>query len=125
MMKLGLLNSRMKDFYDVWLLMRKFDFNGTILTEDLKKTFNHRKTELPQERPLFAQEIYDNKSDRQMLWMAFLRKNDIKNAPDKLSAIAKTIDNFLIKHLKAIKKGKVLNETWKAARKWEIKPTAE
>lgn len=125
MMKLGLLNSRMKDFYDIWLLMRKFDFNGTILTEALKKTFDHRKTELPLKRPLFAQEIYDNKSDRQMLWMAFLRKNDIKNAPDNLSAIAKTIEKFLIKPLEAIKKGKSFNETWKAARKWEIKPTAE
>ncbi len=124
MMKLGLLNSRMKDFYDIWLLMRKFDFSGTILTEALKKTFNNRKTELPQRRPLFAQEIYDNKSDRQTLWMAFLRKNDIKNAPDKLSAIAKTIEKFLIKPLGAIKKGKGFNETWKAAGKWEIKPTS-
>lgn len=47
MVKLGLLNSRMKDFYDIWLMMLRFDFDGLNLTEALKRTFEHRKTELP------------------------------------------------------------------------------
>ena len=64
MIKLGLLNSRMKDFFDIWLAMHQFDFNGLNLVGALKKTFNHRKTNLPKECPLFAEEIYDEKSDR-------------------------------------------------------------
>ena len=71
MVKLGLLNSRMKDFYDIWLMMRRFDFDGSKLSEALKRTFSHRKTILPEDRSLFAEEIYDDKSDRQMLWSAF------------------------------------------------------
>ena len=39
MVKLGLLNSRMKDFYDIWLMLRQFDFDGSKLTEALKRTF--------------------------------------------------------------------------------------
>ena len=73
MVKLGLLNSRMKDFYDIRLMMRQFDFNGSELAEALKRTFRHRKTYLPEHRPLFAEEIYDEKSDRQILWKAFLK----------------------------------------------------
>jgi hypothetical protein len=101
MMKLGLLNSRMKDFYDIWLIMRKFDLDRTKLAEALKRTFRHRKTELPRNRPLFVEEIYDEKSDRQTLWLAFLRKSDIKDAPVKLADVAKEIEEFLIKLLRA------------------------
>lgn len=119
MVKLGLLNSRMKDFFDIWLMMRQFDFDGLNLTEALKRTFEHRKTELPQKRPLFAEEIYDDKSDRQTLWMAFLRKGDIKHAPDKLSAIAKAIEKFLIKPLDAIHKEIEFKKTWKASGTWK------
>ena len=99
MVKLGLLNSRMKDFYDIWLMMRQFDFDGLKLVEALKRTFRHRKTSLPQHKTLFAEEIYDEKSDRQTLWKAFLRKGDIKHAPEKLSTTAREIENFLLSHL--------------------------
>ena len=74
MVKLGLLNSRMRDFYDIWLIMRQLDFNGARLSEAFKRTFSHRKTPLPEQKPLFAEEIYDEKSDRQVLWKAFFEK---------------------------------------------------
>lgn len=118
MVKLGLLNSRMKDFYDIWLMMRQFEFSGLNLAEALKRTFEHRRTELPKTKPLFADEIYDEKSDRQILWKAFLRKNDIKHAPEKLAITAKEIEKFLIKPLDAIKKGNRFNAEWKASGTW-------
>ena len=74
MVKLGLLNSRMKDFCDIWLMMHQFSFDGLKLVKALKGTFGHRKTPLPEYKPLFAEEIYDEKSDRQALWKAFLKK---------------------------------------------------
>lgn len=119
MVKLGLLNSRMKDFYDVWLMMRQFNFIGLHLTEALKKTFVCRKTPLPQDKPLFAEEIYDEKSDRQTLWKAFLKKGDIKCAPEKLSATARKIEEFLIRPLDAIKKDYKFNETWESPGIWK------
>jgi hypothetical protein len=118
MIKLGLLNSRMKDFYDIWLMIRRFDFNGYKLTEALKRTFEHRKTSLPVDRPLFAEEIYDEKSDRQMLWKAFLIKGQIKHVPEKLSATAKAIEEFLIKPLEALNKDIVFNGKWKVSEAW-------
>jgi hypothetical protein len=102
MVKLGLLNSRMKDFYDIWLMMRQFDFNDSKLAEAIKRTFAHRKTSLPQNKLLFAAEIYDEKSDRQTLWKAFLKKGDIKHAPEKLSVIARGIEESLSKALNTI-----------------------
>ena len=119
MVKLGLLNSRMKDFYDIWLMMRQFDFNGSKIAEALKRTFSHRKTSLPEDRPLFAEEIYDEKSDRQTLWKAFLKKGDIKHAPEKLHATAREIEEFLIKPVDAISKEQEFNEEWKALGPWK------
>lgn len=102
--KLGSLNSRMKDFYDIWLMIRSFDFDGFMLAKAIKKTFNHRNTSIPDKLPLFDEEIYKDKSDRQALWKAFLIKNDIKNTPDKLSKIAEQIEQFLLKPLESIER---------------------
>jgi len=118
MVKLGLLNSRMKDFYDIWILMRQFDFEGEKLSESLKRTFKQRKTSLPKKRPLFAEEIYDEKSDRQILWGAFLKKGNIKHAPDKLSSIAKAIEKLLTEPLVAIDNGQKFNARWIAPGPW-------
>ena len=118
MVKLGLLNSRMKDFYDIWLIMNQFDFDGSRLTEALRRTLTYRKTEIPQGKKLFAKEIYNEKSDRQTLWKAFLNKGDIKHAPEKLSSVAKEIERFLCKPLNAISKSEKFDARWKASGPW-------
>tara|TARA_Y100000294_G_C8557617_1_gene337783 strand:+ start:435 stop:1349 length:915 start_codon:yes stop_codon:yes gene_type:complete len=119
MIKLGLLNSRMKDFYDIWLMMRRFDFDGLKLAEAVKRTFKHRKNSLPKRKPLFAEEIYDEKSDRQTLWKAFLKKEDIKHAPENLYVTAREIEKFLIKPLNAINKGEKFIGGWKPSGPWK------
>ena len=119
MVKLGLLNSRMKDFYDIRLMIHRFDYNGSKLAEALKRTFTHRKTSFPKDKNIFAEEIYDNKSDRQALWKAFLNKGDITNAPQELSAVAKEIERFLSKPLDAIKKDRKFIGKWMAPGPWK------
>ena len=52
MVKLGELNSRMKDFFDIWLLSRSFDFDGPRLCEAIEKTFKRRGTALPEGEPI-------------------------------------------------------------------------
>jgi len=49
MVKLGILNSRMKDFFDIWLMLRQFDFEGPILAEAISKTFSTRGTNIQSE----------------------------------------------------------------------------
>jgi hypothetical protein len=47
MVKLDILNSRMKDFFDVWLLSRQFEFDGAELAQAIAETFANRGTEVP------------------------------------------------------------------------------
>jgi len=119
MIKLGLLNSRMKDFYDIWLMTRQFEFKGANIASAIKKTFNNRKTDIPPEKPLFADEIYDEKSDRQTLWNAFVQKGDIQHAPETLSATAKEIERFLIEPVIAINENVAFDKTWTSPKGWE------
>lgn len=119
MIKLGLLNSRMKDFYDIWLMTRQFEFKGANIASAIKKTFNNRKTDIPNKKPLFADEIYDEKSDRQTLWNAFVKKGDIQHAPETLSATAKEIGHFLIEPVIAISENVAFDKTWTSPKGWE------
>jgi len=121
MIKLGLLNSRMKDFYDIWLMMHQFSFEGSTLTEALRKTCTHRKIEIPKGKKLFNKEIYNEKSDRQILWKAFLNKGDIKHTPEKLSSVAKEIEKILSEPLDAVNKSKKFYAEWKASGPWKYK----
>jgi hypothetical protein len=119
MVKLGELNSRMKDFYDIWLLMRLFNFEGPKLVEALKRTFKQRKTDFPSDTDLFAEEIYDKRSDKQVLWKAFIRKGDIKSTPEKLAIVAKRIEHFLCEPVEAANKKEPFTKNWIAAKSWE------
>lgn len=119
MVKLGAVNSRMKDFYDVWLIIHRFNFDGSSLAGALKKTFDHRQTDIPHGKQLFVQEIYNEESDRQALWKMFLMKGNIKHAPEKLSTIAKEIEGFLIEPLSALNKGIKFNKEWKPSGPWK------
>ena len=118
MIKLGHLNSRMKDFYDIWLMARQFQFSGEELSQAIRRTFEHRGTSFPKETPFFADEIYNKLSDRQQLWKAFLGKMEIKHAPDELCEIASAIESFLLEPVKAISGGRDFTAHWHAPGPW-------
>jgi len=110
----------MKDFYDIWLLSRKLNFAGKSLVSSIRKTFLNRKTELPNTIKIFVQEFYDDKSDRQLLWKAFLTKNELSHMPKKLKLVVKTIENFLTKPIRAIQEQREFNYNWKAPGPWKL-----
>ncbi len=68
MVKLTGLNSRMKDFYDLWLLSRQFDFSGPERTEAMWLTLERRGTGVPSELVAFSDTLVD---DKQAQWAAF------------------------------------------------------
>ena len=78
MVKLGITNSRMKDFHDVWLLASEFAFEGRILSRAIKATFERRRTALPgQTPPALSAEFYGD-SAKNKQWTAFVRKNKLE-----------------------------------------------
>ncbi len=74
---LGLGNTRLKDFYDVWALARGFAFDGEGLSRAVRTTFRRRETPLPQETPSALTTAFTHDPIKQQLWRAFLLKNDL------------------------------------------------
>ena len=93
MVALGTINSRMKDFYDIWFMAELMEFDYPLLREAVLNTFNQRKTAIPKETPTaFTGEFAIQK---QVQWVGFLRKNQIEDAPKDMMEIIKLIKVFL------------------------------
>lgn len=85
-------SSRMKDYYDIYYLANKFDFDGTTLTEALKKTFENRNHNFTIEQ--FEQMLtFDSDDAMQKKWKAFIKKINTKT--DDFETVLKTIRAFL------------------------------
>lgn len=95
MVKLGLQNSRMKDYYDLFYLLNKFSFNGRDLKKALTETFRRRHTPLPTVVPSGLSDEFSSNLQKQTQWNAFLRKNALKEEED-LSVVVRTISAFIM-----------------------------
>ena len=102
-------SSRMKDYYDLYYLANKFDFNGKTLTEALKMTFENRGHNFTVEQ--FEQVMAFGSDDAmQKKWKAFCRKIDTKT--HDFNVVLRTIKVFLTKPYAAVLKGKEFTEYW-------------
>jgi predicted nucleotidyltransferase component of viral defense system len=92
MLKLGALNSRMKDFYDLWLLSQQFDFDGVKLTEAIRLTLDHRGTALSDSIVPFSAEFA---RDKQVQWVALCRRLGRERTPTEFVRVVVAIEEFL------------------------------
>ena len=110
-------SSRMKDYYGIYYLANKFDFDGATLTDALRKTFeNHSHTfTVDQFEQVMA---FDNDDVMQKKWKAFCRKIDTKT--DDYSTVLRTMRVFLTKPFTAAVSDKNLTESWiSSLNKWQ------
>ena len=109
---LGLMefSSRMKDYYDIYYLASKFDFDGKTLTEALKKTFANRDRAFTVEQ--FDQMLSFSGDDAmQKKWIAFCKK---VNTESNFDTVLETIRMFLLPSYQAVVSGEEYSKAWKA-----------
>lgn len=105
-------SSRMKDYYDIYYLANKFDFDGKVLTEALNKTFENRGHAFTIEQ--FEQVMsFADDSAMQKKWKAFCRKIDTET--DDFGTVLRTIKVFLTEPFTAAVKSNEFTEKWSAA----------
>ena len=117
MIVLGILNSRMKDFYDIWMLSRTYDFEGEALAGAIEKTFEARNTELTAEATVFDPS-FANEAGKQAQWTAFLRKSNLGDAPSSFSEVVHAVGSFLRPVVRVLAEGGAFDLTWKAPGPW-------
>jgi predicted nucleotidyltransferase component of viral defense system len=118
MVRLGALNSRMKDFFDIWLLCRQFDFNGRTLAKAIQTTFSNRRTPLPA-RPLALTKTFTEDLSKATQWQGFIRKGRLDDAPGGLAELVQVIATFLLPVTEALAAGRDFKGTWVAPGPWK------
>ena len=115
----GILNSRMKDFYDLRTMANEFQFDGRGLSKAVGATFDRRRTTIPNDSPpALSEEFYTN-ADKQIQWRAFLRTSKLGDISFELDQVILEIQAFLMPPMVAIANNESFAMNWLAGGPWE------
>jgi len=118
LVRLGMVNTRMKDFYDLWILALEFEFSGPLLCRAIEATFERRKTEIPITVPLALTEDFFGNQDKAKQWSAFVSKSGLTFQDAEFASIIADLKKFLLAPLKAIRESKPLEMHWAKNGPW-------
>lgn len=117
MVELGQANSRMKDFYDIWMLSRRLGFDGSTLSRAIAATFERRQTPLPQSVPVALREEFSGDAGKQTQWRAFLRRSRLDDVPSIVD-VAQSLLGFLWPPTQAARDASTFEAQWNPAPGW-------
>ena len=102
MVTLGIANSRMKDFYDLFVLSTGFVFEGRVLSSAIQATFERRKTPVPAEAPPALCDDFAADRAKVTQWNAFLRKSGLEDTVPPLAEVVARLRAFLLPPLSSL-----------------------
>ncbi|MEN4041372.1 MAG: nucleotidyl transferase AbiEii/AbiGii toxin family protein [Anaerolineaceae bacterium] len=115
---LGSVNSRMKDFYDLWVLAEQFEFDGQTLQKAIVNTFQRRNTTLPRETPVGLSNSFA--AENQTQWKSFVKRIHLEDVPESLSVISQVLNRILIPPIHASASGELFKSIWKPGGPWNL-----
>jgi predicted nucleotidyltransferase component of viral defense system len=116
MVALGAVNSRMKDFYDVWICSNHLDFNARTLLKAIDATFKNRETPVPaQEFEALTATFVEAHG---VQWNTFVKKIGEHELIDELGKVVADLKIFALPALRAVSHGEPLTQRWKAGGGW-------
>lgn len=118
MVALGIANSRMKDFFDVWFLAENFPFEGVVLQEAITKTFERRQTAIPTETPLALTDDFARDRVKQAQWRGFVKKGHLTSPDIELQDVVLQLRQFLAPVLAAVRNRVPFKESWNLGGGW-------
>ena len=121
MAQLGIANSRMKDYYDLWVLAREFEFDGETLKDAIRATFRRRQTPLPAELPAGLAESFVNDSGKQAQWRGFLNRTQLRFKEADLGKVVGVIKHFVVPPAQAAQQKKPFVLRWPKGGPWQPK----
>ena len=118
---LGLTNSRMKDYYDIWLLSQQFDFDGANLVRAIDATFRRRHAVLPNELPIGLSIEFVSDAGKLSQWDAFVRRSRLDTKEINLETVVKVIAEFMMPPSIAAAEGKAFLLRWTPGGPWQVR----
>ena len=111
-------NSRLRDFYDIWILATEFEFKGTALARAIKATFKRRKTELPNAEPIALTSSFSEDPMKLAQWRSFLGKGRFRIVEENLGRVVEVISSFVTPPTRALIREIAFDRSWKAGGPW-------
>jgi hypothetical protein len=96
MVLLGMANSRMKDYFDIWMLSRNLTFEGAVLLEAVRQTFAKRQTALPDTEPIGLSDEFASNESKRRQWRGFVRRQGKQDSLPDLTEILAAIRDFIM-----------------------------
>jgi predicted nucleotidyltransferase component of viral defense system len=116
MVALGNANSRMKDFYDVWIYSNHLDFNTDTLLKAIDATFKNRETPVPaKEFEALSRRFAEQ---HRVQWNAFVKKIGEHDLTDAFVKVVEKIETFATPLLRSLAHDETLSQQWKAGIGW-------
>jgi len=97
LVKLGMANSRMKDFYDLYIMSRLYELNQNMLSKAILATFERRNTEITDELPLALTRKFAVDEDKSKQWRSFLNKNNLHDTPEDFGLVIGDLREYFSK----------------------------
>jgi predicted nucleotidyltransferase component of viral defense system len=119
MVHLGVANSRMKDFFDIWILSREQTFMMSRMRRAVEATFTRRKTPLPSERPTALTEAFLKDKAKIDQWKAFLNRMQLPKDLAEFDDVGDAIAGFLIPVVEAVRSKGSDEQEWPAKGPWK------
>ncbi len=117
MVRHGLRNSRMKDYFDVWVLSNQFVFEGAHLAEAIQKTFSQREMEITDTTTqIFDELVADNTKKAQ--WNSFVSNNVLTIVPDTFEEVIDRLKSFIQPIFEYSSRGKPFSSSWQCPGPW-------
>ncbi|MCC6446019.1 MAG: nucleotidyl transferase AbiEii/AbiGii toxin family protein [Armatimonadetes bacterium] len=119
MVSLGIPNTRMKDFYDLWVLSRTFPFEGPRLCDALRATFTRRHTGFPAGGlPAALTEAFIEDATKERQWRGFVGKTALRKEADALPQVIAALRAFLQPPLEALAERRPFDRHWSPDGHW-------
>ena len=118
MVALDMINTRLKDFYDLWAIANSFEFDGTVLARAIAATFERRQTNIPEQIPVALTAAYAEA--RQGQWAAFLRRTEIALAPEPFPDVQAQIERLVMPPAAALAGSVAFEGRWRPGGPWGI-----
>ena len=123
MTKLGEINSRMRDFFDVWALSQSFAFEGPVLADAIRSTFARRGTEVEPQPACFT-ERFARAPAKAAQWKAFLKTSRVGKAPAEFAEAVTHVREFLQPVAQAVTEGRAHDSRWPPGGPWAVEPAS-
>jgi predicted nucleotidyltransferase component of viral defense system len=118
MVQLGMTNSRMKDYYDLWFMSSHFEFEGSTLGAAVRATFERRKTEIPRRAPIALTAEYAADLNHVRQWGAFTKSLSAESPPD-LGIVIDKISEFVLPPAIAAATEQPFIQHWEVQNGWQ------